>query len=381
MCAPCRTVKATTGFRRHKIFEGGPCLPLPPGSNGPHMIVDLVQGRRTEPHGKCAAGLQALAIGTPPLAHKFGGIRLIPDGTRIGFMRLRAAALACSVLLVLATGLSFGVQGLNLGLDFVGGVLVEAKTAEPVDLAALRPKFEALGLGGVTLQTFGDPRSVLVKVQADESSAEARQAATAGIRSVLGPQAEIRRTEFVGPKVSGELLRDGLYAALLSVLCIGVYVWFRFEWQFGVSAIVATFHDIIATVGIFSLFRIEFDLTTVAALLTIAGYSINDTVVVFDRVRENLRQYKTMPLRELIDLSTNQTLSRTILTSGTTLLAVVTLLLFGGPVLRNFAIALTWGILIGTYSSIFVANALLLHMPSVRKEGAVAPSEGSGTAP
>lgn len=299
----------------------------------------------------------------------FGGIRLIPDGTRIGFMRLRVFALACSLALVLATPLSLGLKGLNLGLDFTGGVLVEAKTAEPADLAALRPQMDALGLGSVSLQTFGDPHSLLVKVQADQGTPEARQQAVGAIRSILGPQDEIRRTEFVGPKVSSELLRDGLYAALLSVLCIGVYVWFRFEWQFGVSAIVATFHDVVATIGVFSIFDLEFDLTTIAALLTIAGYSINDTVVVFDRVRENLRQYKTMPLTELIDLSTNQTLSRTILTSGTTLIAVLALLFFGGPVLRNFAIALTWGILIGTYSSIFVANALLLHMPSVRREG------------
>lgn len=283
-------------------------------------------------------------------------------------MRLRRVLLACSLAAVLLTAASLGLQGLNLGLDFVGGLLVEAHTAQPVNLEQMRPKLDALGLGAVSLQTFGDPRALLIKVQADQGNAEARQDAIGKIRSVLAPGDQIRRTEFVGPKVSGELLRDGLYAALLSVICIGVYVWFRFEWQFGVSAIIATFHDVITTFGLFSILGLEFDLTTVAALLTIAGYSINDTVVVFDRVRENLRQYKSMPLPELIDLSTNQTLSRTILTSGTTLIAVIALLLFGGPVLRNFAIALTWGILIGTYSSIFVANALLLYMPSVRRE-------------
>ncbi|MEX2453127.1 MAG: protein translocase subunit SecF [Rhodospirillaceae bacterium] len=302
------------------------------------------------------------------------GFRPIPDGTRIRFMRLRVIALAVSLAIVAIASASIGFKGLNLGLDFVGGLLIEARTAQPVDLNELRPKFDALGLGAVSLQTFGDPHSLLIKVQADESAPAARQQAIEKIRSVLAPTDEVRRTEFVGPKVSGELLRDGVYAALLSVICIGVYVWFRFEWQFGIAAIAATFHDIIVTVGLFSLLGLEFDLTTIAALLTIAGYSINDTVVVFDRVRENLRQYKTMPLAELIDLSTNQTLARTILTSGTTLIAVVTLLLFGGPVLRNFAIALTWGILIGTYSSVFVANALLLYMPSVRRE-AQAPAD------
>jgi preprotein translocase subunit SecF len=203
-------------------------------------------------------------------------------------------------------------------------------------------------------------------VQEQPGGNAAQEQAITAMRSLLEPGFEIRRTEYIGPQVSHELLRDGVIAALLSVMLIGVYVWFRYEWQFGISAVITTFHDVVVTFGLFSLFHLEFNLTVVAALLTIAGYSINDTVVVFDRIRENLRKYKSMGLAQLIDLSVNQTLARTLMTSGTTLLAVLALLLFGGPVLRNFSLAMAWGIGVGTYSSIFVASALLLHLPSLR---------------
>lgn len=293
-------------------------------------------------------------------------LRLVPDDTRVRFMRWRRLAFAFTAALTLVSVGSILFRGLNLGLDFAGGILIEGRGAQPADLAVLRARIERLGLGEASIQTFGSKRDVMVRVREQPGGPAAQQAAIAKLKGLLEKDFEIRQTEFIGPQVSHELLRDGVIASLVAVALIAVYVWFRFEWQFGISALITTFHDVIATFGLFSVFQLEFNLTVVAALLTIAGYSINDTVVVFDRIRESLRRYRTMPLDDLIDASVNQTLSRTILTSGTTMLAVLSLLAFGGPVLRNFALALTFGILIGTYSSIFVASAMLLHMPSLR---------------
>lgn len=292
--------------------------------------------------------------------------RLIPDNTRFAFMRWRKAAFLFTLLVVLTSLGALWFQGLNLGVDYAGGLLIEARARQSFDLAELRGRLAGLGLGEVTLQTMGGGQDLLVRLRPPDGGPEAQEQAIASVTSLLTPGFEIRRTESIGPQVSGELLRDGMLAAVLAVVLTGVYVWFRFEWQFGLAAILTTFHDIVAVFGLFAIFQLEFNLTILAALLTIAGYSINDTVVVFDRVRENLRQYKTMPMTALIDLSVNQTLRRTLITSGTTLLAVLALLFFGGPVLRNFSLALTWGLVIGTYSSIFVAAALLLHLPSLR---------------
>jgi len=300
-------------------------------------------------------------------------------------MHWRKQALALTLAMTMVSLVSLPLAGLNLGLDFVGGVLVEARAQTPVDLASLRSQLNGLALGDLSLQAFGDSRDVLIRVQEQPGGSGAQERAIAAIRSLLSADYEIRRTESIGPQVSRELLRNAVVASLLAVLMIGLYVWFRFEWQFGVSAVITTFHDVITTFGLFSLFHLEFNLTVVAALLTIAGYSINDTVVVFDRIRENLRKYKSMGLVELIDRSVNQTLGRTLVTSGTTLLAVLALLLFGGPVLRNFSLAMTWGILVGTYSSIFVASALLLYFPSLRKardaEDEAAASEADSQVP
>ena len=293
-------------------------------------------------------------------------VRLVPDDTRFDFMGQRRFAFAFTILLTLASLISLGIQGLNLGLDFTGGVLVEARHERSVDLATLRPKLTALGLGEVQLQRFGDEREVMIRLQEQPGGAPAQMQAIAAIKGALGTEYEIRRSEFIGPQVSHELLRNGVLAAVLAVALISVYVWFRFEWQFGVAALLTTFHDVIATFGLFSILRLEFNLIVVTAILTIAGYSINDTVVVFDRVRENLRKYKKMDMHAIVNMSVNQTLSRTILTAGTTMVAVLALLFFGGPVLFNFAAAFAWGILIGTYSSVFVASALLLSFPSPR---------------
>ena len=290
----------------------------------------------------------------------FHAVRLIPSGTNIDFLRWRRIAFTASLCLVL---LSVGLmlfRGLNFGIDFRGGILMEVRAAETVDIADMRTTLSGLGLGEVSLQEFGGPTDVLIRIQR-QPGAEAEQiAAIDAVKDVLGDAVEYRRTEFVGPTVGRELILAGTYAVLLSVLGILAYIWFRFEWHFGVCAVVALVHDVVSTIGLFSLIAHEFNLATVAALLTIAGYSINDTVVVFDRVRENLRRYKKMGLPELLNRSINESLTRTLLTSLTTLLALLALYIFGGAVIRDFAFALIWGVLIGTYSTMFLAVPLLL---------------------
>jgi len=292
-------------------------------------------------------------------------------------MRWRDFALGLTLLLILGSIGSLAFRGLNLGLDFEGGLLVEARASAPVDVGKLRDKLGRLGLGEVVIQSYGGAREVLIRVHQPPEAAE--QDRSAAVRAALGSEYDIRRIEFVGPQVSRDLLISGLEASGLAVVLIAAYVWFRFEWQFGISALITTLHDVVAIFGLFSLFGMEFNLTVVAAILTVAGYSINDTIVVFDRVRENLRRYKKMGLVELINLSVNQTLSRTLMTAGTTMLAILSLLVFGGPVLRNFSAALAWGVFIGTYSSIFVASVLLLYMPKIKgMEGQATASGGEG---
>ena len=301
-------------------------------------------------------------------------LRLVPADTHIDFIGRRTVAYAVSATIVLLSIGAYLVNGLNYGIDFKGGILIEVRTPGPANLDELRGRLAGLGLGEVALQEFGTETDVLIRIERQAGGEEAQQAAVEKVKEALADTVRnYRRTEFVGPKVGGELIEAGIIAVVLSLLGIMAYVWFRFEWQFSVAAIVALTHDVIATIGLFSILGLEFNLSSVAAVLTIAGYSINDTVVVFDRIRENLRRYKTMDLRELIDLSVNQTLSRTVLTSGTTLVTALALMIFGGPVLSGFATAFVFGILIGTYSSIFVASALLMYTPSVRI-GKFAPS-------
>lgn len=297
-------------------------------------------------------------------------LRLIPDETRINFVGRRMLAFALSAFLVFGSiGLFFG-KGLNLGIDFLGGVLIEAKTDGPAKVGELRSVIETLNLGDVTLQEFGAPDDVLIRIQRQEGGDEAQRVAVDAVKKALGDRVvEYRRTEFVGPTVGEELQETTIWAVLAAVGAILLYVWFRFEWQFGVAAIVALTHDVISIIGLFALFQFPFDLSTVAAVLTVAGYSINDTVVVFDRIRENMRRFKKMPLIELYNLSINETLSRTVMTSLTTLLALVGLYVFGGAVIRDFTIALIWGILVGTYSSIAVATPLMLYMKPPRGSG------------
>ncbi len=292
------------------------------------------------------------------------GLQFIPDETNINFIGQRYIAFAFSLLLLFGAIFFMAKDGLNFGIDFTGGTLVEIKTPQTVDLAAMREALNGLDLGAVSIQEFGEPDDLLIRMPQQEGGAEEQAAAIEKLHGAIDAQfdepVDYRRTEFVGPQVGEELKKQGLMAIIFSILGIMAYVWFRFEWQFGVSALIGLAHDALVTVGLFAMTQMEFSLSTVAAILMIAGYSINDTVVVFDRIRENLRKYKKMPLTELLNLTVNQTLSRTIMTSFTTVLALIALYVFGGAVIQDFVVALIFGILIGTFSSIFVAAPLLM---------------------
>jgi len=297
-------------------------------------------------------------------------LKLVPENVNIAFVKRRRYFFVLSAILFVLAIVSTFTQGLNFGIDFKGGILIEARTSGPADIAAMRTKLGGLGLGEVSLQEFGKPTDVLIRVEKQTGNEKAQIAAIDKIKAALGANVEYRRTEFVGPQVGRELIWAGFWAMVLALFGILVYVWFRFEWQFSVAAIVALSHDVFLTLGFFAALRLEFNLATVAAVLTVAGYSINDTVVVFDRVRENMRKYKKMPLPELMNKSINETLSRTVLTSVTTLLAVGALVVFGGQVIRDFSLALVWGVVIGTYSSICLAVPLLLYF-NVRRDSSV----------
>lgn len=293
-------------------------------------------------------------------------LTLIPDNTTIDFVGNRYLAFAIDGLLVVATILSLWFQGLNLGIDFTGGVVIEASSSKAINFDEVREKIIGLGYKDPTVQQFGDDKSLLIRIKPTAGLEGKEQEAATAIRGTLGAEYTIKRVEAVGPKVSNELFQSGILATTLGVLIIGVYVAFRFEWQFGISAMLATGHDVLVAVGLYSMLQFDFNLTSVAALLLLAGYSVNDTVVVFDRIRENRRLFKKMPFGDLINRSTNQTLSRTFLTSFTTALSVLPLLLFGGEVLFGFAATILWGIIIGTYSSVFVASCVLLYLPAIQ---------------
>src|SRR5260221_844118 len=273
----------------------------------------------------------------------FKPLHIVPAGTRIDFMRTHKVTFAISVFMVLASIALFFTRGLNYGIDFAGGILLEVRSEQAVDLGDMRHKLDSLGLGEISLQTFGDANDVLVRVPMKALGDEkAQQAAVQKIKDTLGDKWQYRRTETVGPKFGDELKSGTAWAFVLAMLGIMAYVWFRYEWQFGINALLALFHDVITTIGLFSLTQLEFNLTTIAAVLTIAGYSVNDTVVIYDRIRYDMRRYKTMPLKELVNHALNSTLSRTTITSGLTLLSVLALALFGGEVIRCFSIAMIW---------------------------------------
>jgi preprotein translocase SecF subunit len=295
--------------------------------------------------------------------------RLIPDDTKISFMRLSRFGFFASGLCCLASLLLFLFVGLNVGVDFKGGTVVSIRTEQPANIDALRGRIGGLGLGSVELQEYGSPNDILIRIEAQAGGDEAEQAAVAKLKDALGPGIEYRSVEVVGPKVSGELAQQGILAVVLSIFCVLFYIWFQFEWQFAVGAVLSLLHDVVLSFGLFSLIGLEFNLSIIAAILTIVGYSLNDTVVVFDRIREFLRKYKSMPLADLIDFSINSVLPRTLLTSVATLIALLALYVFGGEVISGFTFTMIWGVLIGTYSSIFIASPVLILL-GTNREGA-----------
>ena len=292
--------------------------------------------------------------------------RLVPDNTRIPFFRYRWIAFGWSLFVLVATIVLVATSGLNLGIDFKGGVLVEVRTEGPADLARMRAALGAQDFGEISLQTAGADDQVMIRAKAPEGDEVAQREAVERIKTALdaelGTGLTYQRAEFVGPRVSQELLINSMWAVLVSLLGVLLYLWFRFEWQYGVGAIAALIHDVSAAIGIYAVSGLEFNLTSIAALLTIVGYSLNDTVVIYDRVRENLRRYKAMPLEQLLDRSINETLPRTLMTSLTTLLALIALYLFGGEVIRGFTIIMIWGVIIGTYSTFYVATPILYYL-------------------
>ncbi len=299
---------------------------------------------------------------------KFKPIRFIPDDTRFPIMRLSRSGFFFSGLLSLASVLLFVFVGLNVGVDFKGGTVMTVRTADAANIEQLREQVSALGFGQAEIQEFGSPRDVLIRLPAVEGGDEAQQTTIAKVKEALGPGVEFRSVEVVGPKVSSELAEQSILAVVFAIGGILFYVWFRFEWQFAAGAVLSLLHDVLITIGIFCLLRIEFNLQIIAAILTIVGYSLNDTVVVFDRIREYMRKYKSMNLADLIDFSINSVFPRTILTSVTTMLALVALYAFGGEVLRGFTFTMILGVLIGTYSSIFIASPVLILLGTVMSE-------------
>jgi preprotein translocase subunit SecF len=305
-------------------------------------------------------------------------LRLVPDNTEIKFMRGRFAGVIGSAILSTISIVLFFYPGLNLGVDFRGGVVAELRKPPAITTEAIREAFQPLGFGDIRVQEFGSPQDVLVRFDAGAQPANAQARIAARMAEAL-PGAQLRRVEVVGAKVSQELFRDGLLATALAFVAVLLYIWFRFDWQFGVGVVATLILDITKTVGFFGVTQLEFDLNAIAALLILIGYSVTDKIVVYDRIRENLRKYATMPLRSLIDLSINQTLSRTVATSLTVLLSILPLALIGGEVLRGFALAIIFGIVVGTSSSIFIASPILLFLGEKRLRPALKSSLGAAT--
>ena len=313
-------------------------------------------------------------------------LRLVPQETNIDFFKYARLTFGGSVVaMVLSIGIWLAM-GLNFGIDFLGGTTIRTQSAVAVDVGLYRDALAPLALGDVSITqvfdpTFGPEQNVaMIRIQAQEGAEAVTPAIIAAVEAALiavVPDISFPSVESVGPKVSGELIQTAIIAVLASLAAILVYIWLRFEWQFSVGAVAALIHDVILTIGIFSLLQIRFDLATIAALLTIIGYSINDTVVIFDRLRENLIKYKSRPLQDVINLSANETLSRTLMTSGTTLIALLALLILGGDVIRGFVFAIFWGVIVGTYSSIYVAKNVVL-MIGVKRDWSK-PDQKSGT--
>jgi preprotein translocase subunit SecF len=290
-------------------------------------------------------------------------LRIVPDDTKFDFMRFRRISYPLSAVLSIVAMVLFFTHGLNFGVDFVGGTLIEIQSKTgPADLAKLRTTMGTLSLGDVQLQQFGNPTDVLIRIPQQAGGEGAQQAAVGKVRAALGESVDYRRVEVVGPRVSTELLAYGTIGLMLAIVGILIYLWFRFEWQFALGAMIANVHDLVLTIGFMSLTQIDFDLTSIAALLTILGYSLNDTVVIYDRIREILRRYKKMPIVDILNVSINSTLSRSIITHVTVTLALLALFFFGGHAIHSFTATMLFGVvLVGTYTSIFIAAPLLIY--------------------
>src|SRR5689334_22040933 len=291
-------------------------------------------------------------------------LRVVPDDTKFDFMRFRRISFPISAMLSIIAIVLFFHPGLNLGIDFIGGTLIELQTKNgPADLAKMRTTLTGLNLGDVQLQSFGAPDNVLIRVAQQPGGEGAQAAAVDKVKGALGSEIEYRRIEVVGPRVSSELLSYGTIGIIVAIGAILIYLWFRFEWQFALGAMIANVHDLVLTLGFMSLMQVDFDLTSIAALLTILGYSLNDTVVIYDRIREMLRRYKKLPMADLLNTSINSTLSRSIITHLTVTLALLALFFFGGHAIHGFVTTMMFGVvLVGTYTSVFIASPILIYL-------------------
>lgn len=302
-------------------------------------------------------------------------MQIIPSHTKIDFLGKKWLAFSLSTILIIATIILLFTKGLNFGIDFTGGILIEAEFAQAPDITKMRSELKSTGIGDISLQTFGKPTNIMIRIGQEAAEESARNKIVDLVKTKIaesfGNEVEYRRVDYVGPKVGAELIRGGIVALLLSFASIMLYIWFRFEWQYGLGGILALLHDAIITLGFYSFTGLDFDLSSIAAILTIIGYSINDSVVIYDRIRENLRKYKKMPIEELLNLSVNDTLSRTILTVSTVLVAVFTLIIVGGEVIKSFSMATFFGILVGTYSSIYISAPILVFF-NIRRDGEAA---------
>ena len=290
-------------------------------------------------------------------------LRLAPEDTKFGFMRFRRVSYPFSAIMSIVSVIMFLAIGMNFGIDFSGGTLIELRAKSGTsDMSHLRDVGEHLGLGDIEVQSFGNLSDVTMRIRVQPGGDAAQQVAVEKVRVGVGDGYEFRRVEVVGPRVSGELVQSGTLGVCLSILAVLTYLWFRFEWQFAVGAVIATMHDLLLTVGFFSVTQLEFNTTSIAAILTIVGYSLNEAVVVLDRIRENMRKYKKMTIADMIDLSINAVLPRTIMTATTVFLALLSLVIFGGHVIRSFSLAMMWGLFVGTYSSIFICSPILIYL-------------------
>jgi preprotein translocase subunit SecF len=307
-------------------------------------------------------------------------LRIIPDDTKFPFMRFRRISYPFSAILSVISVVAFIVVSMNFGIDFTGGTLIEIQSkGGKFDVASVREQASDLALGEVEVQEFGDKGEVSLRFGLQQGGDKAQQQVVEKVKAAFEKDFEFRRIEVVGPRISGELVQSGTLGIVLAILAVLVYLWFRFEWQFAIGAVIATLHDLVLTIGFFAITQIEFNMTSIAAILTIVGFSLNDTVVVFDRIREMLRRYKKMPIDELLDIAINSTLSRTIYTSVTTALALLALVLFGGSVIQGFSYAMIFGVIVGIYSTVFIAAPVLIYL-GVRVSGEAMAEEGSAKA-